>query len=238
MLTLLLALLACKNDPVDTGTPLPVDGDGDGVAADLDCDDADPAVFPGGSEICDGLDNDCDGIVDNNASDAVQWFGDSDGDGFGDSAQVSEACEAPAGYVAAEGDCDDADSRVHPTAPETDCTDPIDYNCDGSVGYADADGDGSPACEDCDDAESTAFPGGTEICDSIDNDCDGDVDDSATDASTWYIDYDADGFGSSSYTEQACEQPVGYADNDLDCDDTSALALPGGPEVCAREDDR
>ena len=231
MLTVLLALLACKNDPIDTGTAV-VDMDGDGFSVEEDCDDNDPAAFPGGAEICDGLDNDCDGTVDNNASDAFEWYGDADGDGFGDAAQLTQACTAPLGYVPADGDCDDADSRVYPTAPETDCTDPIDYNCDGSVGYADADGDGSPACEDCDDAEGTAFPGGTEICDAIDNDCDGDVDDSALDASTWYIDYDADGFGSSSYTEQACEQPIGFTDNDLDCDDTSALALPGGIEVC------
>ena len=231
MLSLLLALLACKNDPVDTGTAV-VDADGDGFSAEEDCNDSEPLVFPGGSEICDGLDNDCDGTVDNDASDAFQWFGDGDGDGFGDSAQVTQACAAPVGYVPADGDCDDADSRVYPTAPETDCTDPVDYNCDGSVGYADADGDGSPACEDCDDGEGTAFPGGTEICDAIDNDCDGDVDDSATDASTWYIDADGDSFGSPAYSEQACEQPAGYTDNDLDCDDGSALALPGGIEVC------
>jgi hypothetical protein len=231
MLSLVLALLACKSEPVDTGT-LVVDLDGDGFSAEEDCDDSEALVFPGGTEICDGLDNDCDGTVDNGASDAFQWFGDADGDGFGDPAQVTEACSAPVGYVPADGDCDDADSRVYPTAPEADCTDPIDYNCDGSVGYADADGDGTPACEDCDDGQATAFPGGTEICDGIDNDCDGDVDDSATDASTWYIDYDADGYGSAAYTEDACEQPVGYTDNDLDCDDSSALALPGGVEVC------
>ncbi|MEC7948424.1 MAG: putative metal-binding motif-containing protein, partial [Myxococcota bacterium] len=62
----------------------PVDADGDGVASSDDCDDADGAVYPGAPEICDGIDNDCDGVVDGPGSvDAGSWYVDADGDGHG-----------------------------------------------------------------------------------------------------------------------------------------------------------
>jgi hypothetical protein len=116
------------------------------------------------------------------------------------------ACEAPAGHVAAAGDCDDTDAAFNPGAAEDDCTDPADYNCDGSVGYADADADGVAACEDCDDADNTAAPGNDELCgDAVDNDCDGDVDEAdAVDARTYYADLDEDGFGDADASTAAC----------------------------------
>ncbi|MCB9743492.1 MAG: putative metal-binding motif-containing protein, partial [Alphaproteobacteria bacterium] len=84
----------------------PIDADGDGVFAEDDCDDADPTVFPGATELCGGVDEDCDGQVDEDAADAATWYGDGDGDGYGDDRVQSLACEAPEGYVAEAGDCE------------------------------------------------------------------------------------------------------------------------------------
>ncbi len=205
------------------------------VASDDDCDDAAAETFPGADELCDGLDNDCDGAADEDAIDTTTWYADVDGDGYGDDTATLVACEAPAGHVDRGGDCDDSDALFHPGASESDCADPNDYNCDGSVGYDDLDGDGFAACEECNDADLAINPGAAEVCDDQDNDCDGLVDDadpSISGASTWYIDYDSDGYGSSRFTQAACEQPTGYVDNDGDCDDNSASTSPAASEVC------
>ena len=242
MSLLLLLSLACrtKDVNVDTGalvdTGTFVDEDGDGVGAALDCDDANAAIFPGAEEICDGLDNNCDGVVDTDAVDAETWYIDSDGDGFG-SGSGTTACQAPFGTVSSEGDCDDGDTAYYPGAPEDDCTDPNDYNCDGSVGYEDADGDGYAACEECDDANVNVSPDAEEFCDGIDNDCNGFVDeDSAVDASTWYRDLDTDGYGDSTSTDVECYQPSGYVSDTTDCDDASAASYPGASEICDGSD--
>ena len=71
---------------------------------------------------------------------------DADADGWGATDEEVTACTQPSGYVSEGGDCNDSDPKYHPDAPE-DCSDPNDYNCDGSVGYADNDGDGVPACQ-------------------------------------------------------------------------------------------
>ncbi|MFT4976357.1 MAG: hypothetical protein ACI8S6_002254, partial [Myxococcota bacterium] len=63
---LVLGLFGCD----DKGGEELVDNDGDGVIADIDCDDDDAAVFPGAEELCDGLDNNCDGAIDEDAADA------------------------------------------------------------------------------------------------------------------------------------------------------------------------
>ncbi len=167
------------------------DFDEDGVTpAAGDCDDTDAAVLPGTTEVCDGIDNDCDGTVDeSDASDALTWYADTDADGFGDATSTAPGCSAPSGYVA-------------------DAT-------------------------DCDDTTSIASPGAIEYCDGIDNDCDGTVDeDDASDAATWNIDHDGDGFGSASYTTAACSQPSGFVSDATDCEDMNASAYPGATEVC------
>ena len=157
------------------------------------------------------------------------WYVDGDGDGYGDAAQVLVSCTRPEGHVGNDLDCDDGDVRYHPGAPETDCEDPADYNCDGSVAFADVDEDGVPACQDCDDGDAARAPGLTEVCDGVDNDCNLVVDYPAVDAPTWSIDYDDDGYGrpDADFQIEACDAPAGFVDNSDDCDDTDPADFPG-----------
>lgn len=155
-----LAVFLCALSPgVWADDPDDDDGDGFGEASG-DCDDGNADVYPGADEHCDGLDNDCDGAVDEGTE-----CGDDDGDGFSEE----------------EGDCDDADMTVHPLATET--VDGVDEDCDGLIDNGtevfDDDGDGFSEEEgDCDDANSEQSPGATDWCrDGLDNDCDGSVDD-------------------------------------------------------------
>ncbi len=242
-------------------TDLDCTGSGEAETSDPagDCDDGDASVSPDGEEICDGVDNDCDGVVDeDDAIDADIWYIDYDGDGYGSSAYTTTACTQPSGYVADSTDCDDASASAYPGG--TELCDGLDNDCDGTVDedaaldaatwYADADGDGfgdaastTAACDqpsghvedatDCDDGDASVSPGADELCNGVDDDCDGTVDEGeAVDASTWYIDYDGDGFGSDAYTADACDQPSGYVADNTDCDDYDASAFPGGTEVC------
>ena len=217
------------------------DLDEDGFGEADDCDDLEEAINPDAEEVCDGADNNCDGEIDeDSAIDAGTWYGDTDGDGFGDSADVVTSCEAPKGYVEYDGDCDDDDTAFNPGATEDDCADPSDYNCDGSVGYEDLDGDGYAACDDCDDGDITINPDGTEVCDGADNNCDGVIDDDAIDQSTWYADADGDGFGDRFDSVEDCYEPSGYTDNPADCDDdpiTGPDVNPDEDEVCNGIDD-
>ncbi len=213
------------------------DADGDGQAACLDCNDADPSVALAGTELCNGLDDDCDGLIDEeDAEDAATWYSDNDRDGYGATGAGTQSCFPPPDTASMDGDCDDADPAVNPGAAETDCADPTDYNCDGAVGYADTDGDGFPACEDCDDSDAAVSPAGVERCDGQDEDCDGDIDEDAADASTWYLDADGDGFGGET-TAMACEVPAGHVGESSDCDDNNAAIAPGAAEYCNRLDD-
>jgi hypothetical protein len=203
-----------------------------------DCNDLDASVNPDGQEICDTVDNDCDGVVDEpDASDASTWYADHDGDGWGATGDTTLSCSAPVGYVLHDGDCDDANPSFHPGALEADCTDASDYNCDGSVGFEDADADGYAACEDCDDTQAAVNEAATEVCDGIDNDCDGTADeDDAADAVTWYGDSDGDGHGGTTFQVIACTAPVGYVSTSDDCDDLDASSYPGASESCDTAD--
>ena len=227
------------------------DGDGHGDAADSvtacappdgyvaegdDCDDSDPGRFPGANELCDEVDNDCDGEVDEDAAEAATWYQDEDGDGYGTADSTTRGCTAPEGYVATPGDCDDTDPAYHPGAPEDDCSDPNDYNCDGSTSYADNDGDGFAACEECDDGDAAINPGADEVCDGVDNDCDGEVDEGVL--QTWYADLDNDGFGDPATSLEQCPPgPDGYVTEGTDCNDRNAQVFPDASEVCNGKDD-
>jgi len=205
------------------------------VAEAGDCDDSDATIHTGATEQCNGKDDDCDASIDESGAEGgTLWYEDADSDGHG-SAPV-QACEAPGGYVATGDDCDDADDRVYPGAPEEDCADPIDYNCDGSSAYADADEDGFAACEDCDDTLLTVFPGAEELCDGADNDCDSLTDDEdddldRSDLPIWYEDTDADGFGVDATSTVACDLGPTWSLTAGDCDDSRPTTAPGAAEL-------
>ena len=205
------------------------DLDGDGYVKGADCNDGDDTVNPGAAEVCDGADNDCDGLVDPDGSGGgATFYLDTDGDGYGDDAMTVESCAAPEGYVELAGDCDDGDASFNPLAAEDDCTDPTDYNCDGSTGFADADADGFAACEECDDTNKSVNPRATETCDSLDNNCDGSVDPaSSSGCTTYYLDSDGDGYGSSTSSSCLCSPSASYkVTNSTDCYDSNSKASP------------
>jgi len=201
----LLFLVACST-PASTDTSVnaavgedlaDVDADGDRFLSGYDCDDSDAAVNAYATEVCDGIDNNCDGVIDEPAaSDASTWYADVDADGFGDARSTTIGCAAPRGYVADATDCDDDAAEVNPGA--TEACGGADEDCDGAIDelgargehawYADIDGDGfgDPASEvvsceapyatitdgsDCDDTDVDVFPGAVELCDERPNDC-------------------------------------------------------------------
>ena len=254
------ATLACS---APTGT----------VTDSTDCDDSATAVNPAASEVCDTIDNDCDGDIDDDDSsvDAAtfsEFYADTDGDGYGDAGTTTNACAAPSGFDSDDSDCDDTNASVSPAATEV--CDTIDNDCDGDIDdddssvdsttfsefYADTDGDGygdagstTDACDlptgfveddsDCDDDDDSVNPAATEVCDGsdTDEDCDGLADDddssvSTTTQTTWYADYDGDGYGDSDTTTEACDQPTGYLLDTSDCDDTDSAVNPAATEVC------
>ena len=200
------------------------DADGDGfdsvTCGGTDCNDSDPDVYPGADEYCNGIDDDCDGTVDeSDALDALDWYRDSDGDGYGDITDIERACNEPAGYTDDDTDCDDSEATVYPGATEVPY-DGIDQDCDGAdLTDVDGDGydwDGVSGGTDCDDTDASINPGATELPDGKDQDCDG-----TTDEGTVYYDDDGDG----------------YADDGGDCDDTDPDVYPGAVEVCNGIDD-
>jgi len=132
-----------------------------------DCDDGDPAINPGATEVCDSVDNNCDTNVDEGLT-----F-DNDGDGYTD----PSSCEG------SKDDCDDSNYDINPGATEV--CDGVDNNCDGYTDEGldyDNDGDGyydPSSCiggDDCNDGDYSINPGATEVCDGVDNNCDGSTD--------------------------------------------------------------
>ncbi len=235
------------------------DDDGDGFLSFYDCNDNDPTIYPGASEICNGLDNDCDGMPDDSLQ-LYTYFWDFDQDDFGRSDSLIVTCldTVPMGYSTNDQDCDDTNPDVNPAMSET--CDGIDNNCDGQINedlevftyYRDMDNDsfGNEAifidtclvvppigyvtnALDCNDADSLVHPNVLETCDGIDNNCDGQINEDL-EVFTYYRDMDNDLFGNPDSLIDTCliMPPVGFVTNALDCDDTNALINPDATEVC------
>jgi alpha-tubulin suppressor-like RCC1 family protein len=223
-----------------------------------DCNDGDAAVAPTEPEVCNGEDDDCDGTLDEGVTPA-DWYVDADGDGHGSGSVSMTSCTRPTGHADNADDCDDGAASVYPGAPEL-CN-MADDDCDGFDDemvmtypwYRDIDGDGygrgpvsMTSCAmpsghaatdtDCDDSRASVNPGATEVCNTLDDDCDMDVDEVG--GMTFYLDGDDDGYAPfGAPTMVACVEPPGYASMLGDCDDGNAARNPGAAEVCNGLDD-
>ncbi|MFN0245294.1 MAG: putative metal-binding motif-containing protein [Kofleriaceae bacterium] len=196
----------------------------------------------------------------------TKFYPDFDRDGYGDESQ--DSCEQQQGFITQGGDCVDNDPHIHPEAVEL--CDSTDNNCSGEADeataelpgsqghlfYRDADGDGfggatsMRACiapagfvmnnTDCNDTASSIHPNATEVCDSIDNDCDLQIDtaDASLDTSSatvYYRDADSDTYGGTQ-TMTACTRPSGYVALAGDCNDSDNTSRPGLAELCDGRD--
>lgn len=183
------------------------------------------------------------------------WYQDVDRDGFGDPGTARETCEPADDEVSDASDCNDGNAAIHPGADEH-CDD-VDEDCDGAIDedatdgtefHVDADEDGyggdetvvacavddglTPDGGDCDDRNDTIHPGADEHCDEVDEDCDGEVDEDAVDATEWHVDADGDGWGSED-VGLACKPVDGFTDKDGDCNDEDPTIHPDADDpVC------
>ncbi|TNE83974.1 MAG: hypothetical protein EP330_30875 [Deltaproteobacteria bacterium] len=263
----------CNGTPDDNATDatvwyadLDVDGYGDPATAEAacdrpagkidrggDCDDDEGAAYPGNTEICDGIDNDCLNGVDDGLSTQLFYL-DADGDDWGAGTAVN-ACVAPPQHVATPGDCDDGNSAVNPDASEVcngindDCNNGVDEGLPTTVWYYDGDTDtyGDPSnsqttCDttlanhvdragDCNDNDNTIYPNQTDDCNGVNNDCDGQVDEDDPPA-TWYADSDRDNYGDPNTSQQACTQPNRYVADNRDCNDGDDTVHPFAVDDC------
>jgi hypothetical protein len=215
------------------------------VTDNTDCDDANPDNFPDNQEVCDGMDNDCDGRIDDqddstDSGSMTDWYTDGDGDGFGGGV-ANTRCEGLAGMSVDGSDCNDANIDIHPNGQEV-CSG-MDENCDGlvddadptvdpagfSTWYVDGDGDGFGVASTTTDACDlpSGFAANADDCD--------DTDATATVLTEWYPDADGDGVGSGVSLGYSCSSPyagTAQAVAGLDCDDNNSLIFPGQTEVC------
>jgi hypothetical protein len=244
-------------DP-DTLGGLDTDGDTfidarccNGATCGDDCNDAVRGANPDATEACNGIDDDCDGMVDDGL--LVTVYRDADGDGHGDASMSRMGCGARAGYVLDDRDCDDTNALRSPSLPEV--CDGIDNDCDGTpdpadspvpaTWYRDVDGDGFgdrtsfviscavPAGQysllgtDCNDADPALNPAQAERCNGRDDDCNGRADFAIPGMAGNLEDDDADG-----QPDAAC----GLGEMVSDCDDRDPLSGRGSAESCDGRD--
>ena len=206
-----------------------------------DCNDTNPSIKPGALEACDGVDQDCDGSIDEELV-FLNYYTDADNDGYGDKyASAESSCAPVSGKVTNNFDCNDGNAAINPYAQEVCDAANTDEDCDGladnddssaddagkSDFYVDADGDGSGSgapSRFCDQPAGYAAnandncPLNPELLDPI----------------RYYYDGDADDYGNSAQHFDACSTtpPIGYRAVGGDCNDTSAAINPGAQEVC------
>jgi len=234
-----------------------------------DCDDNDPNAHPQGTEVCgNAKDDDCDGQTDEaGCGGCTTYYRDDDGDTYGVSGDT-QCLSAPSGSYRATrgGDCKDNDPAINPGATES-CGNQKDDDCNGQTDeegatgcspfYKDQDGDtygktGDTRClcsglapytatrgGDCDDTNPNIKPGGTERCNQVDDNCDGQTDEEgAQGCSPWYYDSDGDGYGVNGNSKCLCAASGMYrASTAGDCDDNDPAIKPGAPEICNGKDD-
>lgn len=235
-----------------------VDRDNDGFYNYEDCDDFDAMINPGMPETCDGIDNNCSGEIDEGLT-IFRYYFDADNDGFGEAESILDTClvVAPAGFTDNPNDCDDMDAMINPDSPEV--CDNIDNNCSGEINegltifryYLDVDNDGYgdaavsiDSCTtippqgfvdndfDCVDTDASINPVAQEICDGIDNNCTGGIDEGLP-LNRYYQDFDNDGFGNESVFIDTCLgiAPEGFVLDFTDCNDDEASINPLAPEI-------
>ncbi len=222
------------------------DNDNDGFYSYEDCDDNNPNIYPNAPEVCNGIDDNCDGNIDEGLP-IYTYYLDNDNDSFGDINSPLDTCllTPPNNYVDNSDDCNDNDANIHPNASEI-CNG-IDDNCDGTIDeglpiytyYLDNDNDSFgdinfplDTCllvppnnyvdnsNDCNDNDANIHPNMNELCDDIDNNCDGNIDEGLP-IYTYYLDNDNDGFGYIGSFIESCDPtpPNNYVDNSDDCND-------------------
>ena len=181
------------------------DNDNDNWIAGRDCDDNDPTAYPGALEVAgDGIDNNCNGIIDTDFNNCEIDF---DQDGF---------CGGDGGE-----DCNDRDRNIHPGLIDIP-NDGIDQDCDGIYNTIILDNDVDRdqhvninfGGDDCNDTDAGIHPGAPDLCsDGIDQDCSGE------DLQCGANDLDRDGY-------------VDIQSGGRDCDDSNPLIFPGAPDLC------
>ncbi|MFM9947176.1 MAG: MopE-related protein [Saprospiraceae bacterium] len=202
-----------------------------------DCNDGNAGIKPGIPEVCNGIDDNCNGSTDEGV--LTTYYADVDQDGFGNPANTTQACSQPGGYVTDNTDCNDLSSIEKPGQIWYKDTDNDNYaqtgaasitQCARPTGYKAAT-ELASTTGDCNDNNAAIKPGVPEICDGVDNNCNGMTDDGLP-FTTYYTDADGDGYGTGSGQSRCSNPGEGFATQAGDCNDNNAAIKPGATEVC------